>query len=88
MDNEILAALKRIEAIAHHYSKIVGHSDEITEAFKGIVEEAGDAIAIAKRVTDPSALAVLVEIFEGTGMTGENMDAARTVIAKVRGEVS
>ena len=48
MNKELLAALKRIEAIAHYYSKVAGHSDEITGAFKSIVDEAGEAIAKAK----------------------------------------
>ena len=42
---EVLAALKRIEAIAHYYGRIAGQSDEITQAFKAVVDEAGDAIA-------------------------------------------
>lgn len=48
MNNELLEALSRIEAIAHYYSRIAGQSDEITEAFKGIVDEAGEAIAKVK----------------------------------------
>jgi len=48
MDQEMLAALKRIEAVAHYYSKIAGQPDEIVDAFKGIVDEASEAIAKAK----------------------------------------
>ena len=48
MNKELLAALKRIEAIAHYYSKVAGHSDEITDAFKSIADEASEAIAEAK----------------------------------------
>jgi len=48
MSDEVLAALSRIEAIAHYYGSLAGQSDEITEAFKGITEEASEAIAIVK----------------------------------------
>lgn len=33
----------------------------------------------------PDLLAALEEIFNGTGMTGESMDAARAAIAKAKG---
>lgn len=52
VDKEVLAALKRIEAIAHYYGSIAGQSDEITQAFKGIVDEASEAIAMMKEQTD------------------------------------
>lgn len=48
VDKEILAALARIEAIAYYYGSLAGHSAEVREAFKGIVDEASEAIAIAK----------------------------------------
>lgn len=52
MTKEVLAALKRIEAIAHYYGSIAGQPDEITQAFKAIVDEAGDAIAEMKDKED------------------------------------
>ena len=48
MNDKVLAALRRIEAIAHYYGQLAGQSDEITEAFKGITEEASEAIALVK----------------------------------------
>jgi TRAP-type C4-dicarboxylate transport system substrate-binding protein len=45
---DLLAALRRIEAIAHYFGSIKGHTDEVTQAFNGIMEEASEAIAKAK----------------------------------------
>jgi hypothetical protein len=49
MNKELLAALRRIEAIAYYYRLNALNSEEITDAFKAIVDEAGEAIALAKK---------------------------------------
>jgi hypothetical protein len=93
MNKELLAALSRIEAIAHYYSRIAGQSDEITDAFKGIVDEVGEAIALAKRSTTPDLLAALegmVEMATHHMMEPkerrEILRNARAAIAKAKGE--
>ncbi len=45
---EMLAALKRIEAIAHYHSRIAGIPDDLKDAFNAITEEASEAIALTK----------------------------------------
>lgn len=90
MNKEILAALSRIEAIAHHYTRIAGQSDEITEAFKGIADEAGEAIALAKKSNEPDLLAALIEYVDEFeyDLTPFNprYKMARNAIAKAKGE--
>jgi hypothetical protein len=59
MNKEIIAALSRIEAIAHHYSRVAAHSDEMADAFKVIVGEAGEAIDLARKSDAPDLLEAL-----------------------------
>ena len=89
MNKEILAALSRIEAIAHHYSRIAGQSDEITEAFKGIADEAGEAIALAKKSNEPDLLEALQGAVDAADADQYEQcwyGAARAAIAKAKGE--
>ena len=87
MNKELLAALKRIEAIAHYYGKVAGHSDEITDAFKSIVDEAGGAIALVKEAA-PDMLNALVDaveaLTEGQYYPSE-LRRFNAVIAKAKG---
>jgi uncharacterized protein YunC (DUF1805 family) len=45
---KILAAMKRIEGIAHYNSNIAGIPDALKAAFVEITDEAGDVIALTK----------------------------------------
>ena len=71
VDKEVLAALKRIEAIAHYYGSIAGQSDEITQAFKGIVDEASEAIAMMKEQTSDEMLTAMQAWLKKRDMTPE-----------------
>ena len=44
MDKEVLAALRRIATIAHYYRDEKLNSNEIYQAFDGIMDEAHEAI--------------------------------------------
>jgi hypothetical protein len=44
MDKEVIAALRRIATIAHYYRDAKLHSDEVYQAFDGIMGEAYEAI--------------------------------------------
>jgi phage tail protein X len=95
-EKPIFAALARIEAIAHYYGRIAGQSDEITEAFRGIAEEASEAIALTKESDGPDLLETLEWAVETLEWAVEAADAdqyeqcwyasARAVITKVKGE--
>jgi hypothetical protein len=87
-NKELLAALSRIEAIAHHYSRVDAHSDEMADAFKSIVDETSEAIAFVKKSNEPDLLAALIEYVEEFeyDMTPHNprYTMARNAIAKAK----
>ena len=52
MDQEMLAALKRIEAVARYHGDIAGLTGEVKDAFDFIATEASEAITKTKEQAD------------------------------------
>jgi hypothetical protein len=55
MDKEVLAALRRIATIAHYYRDEKLNSNELYQAFDGIMDEAHEAIETLTTVKEQAA---------------------------------